>query len=143
MNQFTFDYLLFVFLASLGTLLLVTAYNRLNGLLLVGRRLSFTAGGLLVVVSFIWFFSSAPRNIPDTGAGLDGNEQAILFSLGAGAALVLILLLSSLRNLSMDGDPESRGIEALRHGTYLHLLLRGLRSRWISLFGRMKKHSSG
>lgn len=143
MTDFALDYLLFAFLSALGTLLLVTAHGRLNGLLLVGRKLSYVVGGLLVAGAFAWFFASAPRNVPDTGAGLDGNKQAILFTAGASAALALLLLLSSLRNWSMVGDPEGQGIEALRHGSYLRLLFRGLRDRWNSWYGRIKERSSG
>ena len=143
MIDFALDYLLFVFLSALGALLLVTAYNRLNGLLLVDRRLSMLAGVLLVAGAFIWFFTSEPRNAPDTGAGLDGNEQAILFVAGAGAALVLVLVLSSLRNWSMVGSRDERGIEALRSAGYLRLLFRGLRAHWNSWYGRMRQRSSG
>ena len=143
MTDFALEYLLFVFSSALGVLLLVTAYSRLNGLLLVGRSLSLLAGGLLVVGAFAWFYASEPRNVPDTGAGLDGNEQALLFVAGTGAALVLILILSSLRNWSMVKDPKERGIEALRHASYLRLLSRRLRSYWNSWYGRMKERSSG
>ena len=96
-----------------------------------------------MVGAFAWFFASEPRNVPDTGAGLDGNEQALLFVAGAGAALALVLILSSLRNWSMVKDPEGQGIEALRHASYLRLLSRRLRSYWNSWYGRMKERSSG
>ena len=143
MTDFALDYLIFVFLSALGVLLMVTGYGRLNGLLLVGRRLSMLAGVLLVAGAFAWFFISKPRNLPDTGAGLDGNEQALLFVTGAGAALVLFLALSSLRNWSMVGDPGQQGIEALRNASYLRLLFKGLRSRWDHWYGQMKEHFSG
>ena len=143
MADFALDYLGFVFLSAVGVLLVVAAYNRLDGLLFVGRRLSLLAGGLLIVGAFAWFFTSKARNVPDTGAGLDGNEQALLFIAGAGAALVLVLLLSSLRNWSMVGNPEKRGLEALRHSSYLRILFRELWSRWNSLYRRMRERSSG
>ena len=132
MTGFAFDYFILVFLSALGVLLLVTAHYRLTGLLLMGRKSSMATGGLLVVGAFIWFFASAPRNVPDTGAGLDGNQQAILFSIGSLAALVVVLALSSLRNRSMNGQSEARGIDALKEETYLRLIARKLRRRWNS-----------
>ena len=132
MTGFALDYLLFVFLSAFGILLMTTAYSRLNGLLLTSRRLSMLTGGLLLAGAFTWFFTSKPRNLPDTGAGLDGNEQALLFAIGSLAALVLVLTLSSLRNWRMVGEPDKHGIEALRDASYLRLLLRGLKSRWTS-----------
>ena len=143
MTSFALDYLIFVFLSALGVLLMVTGYGRLNGLMLVGRRLSMLAGVLLVAGTFTWFFISKPRNLPDTGAGLDGNEQALLFVTGAGAALVLILALSSLRNWSMTGEPDQQGIEALRNASYLRLLFKEVRGRWDHWYGQTKERSSG
>ena len=143
MTEFALDYLLFVFLSALGVLLVITAYSRLNGLLFASRRLSFLGGGVLVVGAFFWFFISKPRNVPDTSAGLDGNEQALLFVIGAGAALVLVLVLSSLRNWSMVGNSERQGMDALRDASYLRLLFGGLRGRWSSWYTWMKERSSG
>ncbi len=143
MTDFALDYLGMVFLSSLGVLLMVTAYGRLNGLLLVGRRLSILVGTVLTIVAFVWFFAPTPRNLPDTAGGLDGNEQALLFATGAGAALVLLLTFSSLRNWSMDARPEGHGVEALWKSSYLRLLFRRVKERWNHWFGRMKQRSSG
>ncbi|MSQ21925.1 MAG: hypothetical protein EXR53_01275 [Dehalococcoidia bacterium] len=143
MTDFALDYLAFVFLAALGVLLAVTAHSKLHGLLLVGRRLSVLLGGALTVAAFDWFFTSEPRNLPDTGAGLDGNEQAVLFALGAGAALALLLILSSLRNWSMGANAAGDGVEALRNSSYLRLLFKGTKDHWDHWYGRMKQHSSG
>ena len=143
MTSFALDYLIFVFSSALGVLLMVTAYSRLNGLLLVGRRLSMLAGVLLMAGAFAWFFISKPRNLPDTGAGLDGNEQALLFVTGAGAALVLVLVLSSLRNWSMVGNPDQQGLETLRDASYLRLLFKELRGRWNHWYRQTKERSSG
>ena len=132
MTGFAFDYFILVFFSALGVLLLITAYHRLTGLLLMGRKSSIAAGGLLVLGAFVWFFATAPRNVPDTGAGLDGNQQAVLFSIGSLAALAVVLALSSLRNRSMKGQSEARGIDALREETYLRLIARKLRRHWNS-----------
>mgnify|MGYP001056822926 CR=1 FL=1 len=132
MTGFALDYFMLVFLSALGVLLLVTAYHRLTGLLLMGRKSSIATGGLLVVGAFVRFFASEPRSIPDTGAVLDGNQQAVLFSISLLAALVVVLALSSLRNQSMNGQSEARGIDALREETYLRLIARKLRRPWNS-----------
>jgi hypothetical protein len=143
MTEFALDYLAFVFLSALGVLLVVTAYNRLNGLLMLGRRLSVLLGAALTTGAFNWFFVSKPRNLPDTGMGLDGNEQALLFAFGALAALTMLLILSSLRNWSMRANAAGDGLEALRSSSYLRLLFKGIKNRWNYWYNRMKEHSSG
>ena len=132
MTGFALDYFILAFVSALGVLLLVTAYHRLRGVMMMDRTLSMVAGGLLVVGVFVWFFASAPRNVPDTGAGLDGNQQTVLFSIGSLAALVVVLVISSLRNRGMAGHTEARGVDALREETYLRLIVRRLRRRWNS-----------
>ncbi|MDO8749903.1 MAG: hypothetical protein Q7K03_01990 [Dehalococcoidia bacterium] len=143
MTNFALDYLAFVFLSAVGVLLVVTAHSRLHGLLLVGRRLSILLGAALTVVAFTWFFTSKPRNLPDTGGGLDGNEQTLLFAVSAGAALALVLILSSVRNWSLGANAAGNGVEALRSSSYLRLLFKGMKDRWKHWNGRMKQHSSG
>lgn len=130
MSDFALDYLAFVFASAAGVIMVATAHAGLDGLLIAGRRLSYLAGLALVAGSAWWFFASEARNVPDTGAGLDGNEQAVLFILGAGAALALMLIVSSLRNWSMEADADAsraHGLDALRHGGYLRTLYRSVR----------------
>ena len=143
MHDYSLDYLLLVFASATGVLLVVTAHAGLAGLMVMGRRTSMIVGGALVVGSFGWFFASKPRNVPDTGPGLDGNEQALLFTLGASAALFLLLMVSSARNWSIASGESERGIEALKRVSYLRLLLEELRNRWNSWKVRTKGHSSG
>ena len=50
----TLDYFLLVFFASFGVVQLAAAWSRLNGLLLLGRRLSLVVAPLLVVAAFAW-----------------------------------------------------------------------------------------
>ena len=130
MSDFALDYLAFVFTSAVGVIMAATARSGLDGLLITGRRLSYLVSLTLIAGSTWWFFASQPRNVPDTGPGLDGNEQAVLFVLGAGAAMALILIVSSLRNWSMEAEaPEESGLDALRSGGYLRTLYRNLRRR--------------
>ena len=140
LGGFVLDYLLFVFIAALGVLQMVAAYSALRGLLFVRvRSLAFVLGLLITVAAFIWFFLSEPRNIGDTEGGLDGNQMSAFFALGAGLALVLTLLVSSIINRSMGSDGGSAGqqldtgLNALRQTTYLKALsstLSTLKDRW-------------
>ncbi len=130
MSDFALDYLAFVFASAVGVIMAATTRAGLDGLLITGRRLSYLVALALIGGSTWWFFASEPRNVPDTGLGLDCNEQAVLFVLGAGAALVLMLIVSSLRNWSMETEAsEEYGLDVLRNGGYLRTLYRSLRRR--------------
>ncbi|MBI4199984.1 MAG: hypothetical protein HY535_05890 [Chloroflexi bacterium] len=143
MTDFRLDYFLLVSAASFGILQWAFAYNRLEGLLLLPRRLSLLAGPALTVAAFAWFFLSTPRNVPDTAAGLDGNEQAALFAAGVGIALLAHLLLSSLSNWSMVGRQEHGGLEALRGANYVRTAMRRLGELWRSWQRQTNERSSG
>lgn len=130
MSDFALDYLAFVFTSAVGVIMAATARSGLDGLLITGRRLSYLVSLTLIAGSTWWFFASQPRNVPDTGPGLDGNEQAVLFVLGAVAAMALILIVSSLRNWFMEAEaPGENGLDALRSSGYLRALYRNLRRR--------------
>ena len=143
--DFRLDYLLFTFLAALGVLQLVAALNRLDGLLFIRPRgLAGAVGVLLVIGAFTWFFGTEPRNLPDTAGGLDGNQQTGLFAAGAGAALVLTLLLSSVLNFRRSrGSSETPGLDNLCHTTYIQALAHALGSWGRKWRQWMKKYSSG
>ena len=143
MPEFVLDYFVFVFFSALGVLLFVTAYYRLYGLMLFSRLISLVLGALLISGAVTWFFASEYRNAPDTAAGLDGNEQALLFAGGATLAIIFLLLVSSLRNWSMESKPDANGLDMLRHGNYWRLITKALRQRWDSWKERTNQHSSG
>ena len=131
MSGFGLDYFLFSLVSSVGVLQVAAAYSHLYGLMLFSRRLSAGAGLFLVVAAFTWFFTSEQRNIPDTAGGLDGNQQALLFSAAAGVALLLTLLASSVRHWSLGGgNQEVQGLDALRDSNYLRALLKELKEHW-------------
>ena len=129
------DYFLFVFLAALGVIQMAAAYNSLRGLLFFKPRpVAMVAGMAITAMAFVWFFASEPRNVPDTDGGLDGNQAAGLFALGAGLALLLTLIASSVSNRSLgNGDRDfSPGLDALRETTYIKALLTTVKKLWKS-----------
>ena len=120
-GSFILDYFLLVLVASCGLYQMAAAYNRLRGLMLLeSRSLTFLLGLGLWVGAFAWFFLSEPRNAPDTGAGLTGNEQFGYFFAGGGAALAVTLAATSLLNWGMGRKttPRAHGLDALRESNY-------------------------
>ena len=132
-GSFTLDYLLFVFMAAFGALQMAAAYGALRGLLLIRvRPLAFGAGLVIIVAAFLLFFLTEPRNISDTQGGLDGNQTARLFTLGASSAFVLTIILSSITNRAL-GKGQHRyacGLDALRETTYINALTTTLKDLW-------------
>ncbi|MBI4311873.1 MAG: hypothetical protein HY681_08830 [Chloroflexi bacterium] len=145
MYDFVWDYLLLSFLSSFGVLLYVTARSRLRGLYVMGRKLAQFLGMSLVIAAILWFFATEQRNIPDTLAGLDGNQQFALFSAGAASALVVLLLLSSLRNRTMEYRRSLHNLGALRYNSYVRMVATEVGSRWKSksLSKQTRRPSSG
>ncbi|PZC48404.1 MAG: hypothetical protein DK304_001441 [Chloroflexi bacterium] len=123
MSEFAVDYFSSVYVSALGTLIIVTSYYRLSGLMLLGRSISIMLGALLILVESYWFFASKYRNISDTAGGLDGNEQAFLFIAAAVAATFSLLVVSSIRNWSMKVESKLTGLSRLRNSNYIYLLL--------------------
>ena len=143
MSEFALDYFVLVFLSALGVLLFGTAYYRFYGLMLFSRLISLVLGALLISGAVTWFFASEYRNAPDTAAGLDGNEQTLLFAGGAVSAMIFLLLVSSLRNWSMKSKGDVDGLDMLRHSNYWRLITKALGQRWNSWKERTNQHSSG
>jgi hypothetical protein len=140
------DYLIMVFLSSLGVIQVACAYSRLRGLLFLGRPLwSALLGAGLVVAGFAWFFAPGPRLIPDTEGGLDGNSQTGLFAAGAGAAVAATMVVSSILNHRR--LPGLRvmvwGLEALRETIYLKALVQGVKELWRRWPEWTRRSSSG
>ena len=143
-TTFGLDYFLLVFFSAVGVLQVVAAYRRRLGLLFFKRTASYILGIGMLLVSFSWFFGSQPRNIPDTSAGLDGNQQAILFCSGTIVALIATLTVSSFLNWSVLKEEEQIvGLDALNQNTYARVMLKGIKSRWGHYIKLMKKFSSG
>jgi hypothetical protein len=136
LSSFAFDYVIFVFGSALGVLQFTFARAGLNGLLFLRPWPRLTQVLALVVVAgtSVWFFGSEPRNIPDTGAGLEANSQAWMFAVAtatAGAAIFLITSVIHHRwgrdhgwNSETDAWPPA-GVDWLRRTTFARAL--GLR----------------
>jgi hypothetical protein len=127
------DYFVFVFLASLGVVQIAAAYAGLRGLLFLrGRCSSALLGVGLLALGFTWFFAPGPRLIPDTQGGLNGNVQALVFTLAAGSALLFTLLVTSVVN-ARPRPPHvtpAVGRGAVREAPYLQTLGRSLALWW-------------
>ncbi len=131
--SFEADYILFIFLASLGVVQLAALKNRLKGLCFIRIPVLNLALALaLVAGSFLWFFISEPRNLPDTGDGLDGNQQAMYSVVAAISAVLFSLAATSLINLGIHrgGDRQESGLQAMRRATYFSALRRTLSRLW-------------
>ena len=132
MDGFALDYFILVFIASCGVIQIAAAYSRLHGLLILARPCMSTSLGLLLTLTpIIWFFISEPRNVPDTADGLDGNQQAALFTIGAIAAIFVTLVVSSLRNIRMKPSltHENSGLDALSKSNYVNALYTRIKSQ--------------
>ena len=130
---FAADYVLLIFLASLGVVQLAALKNRLKGLYFIRiPLLNFVAALVLVVGSFVWFFVSEPRNLPDTGGGLDGNQQAMFSVAAAVGAVLFTLATTSLLNAGFGRGEELKGtgLQALRRTNYFIALRRTMGRLW-------------
>lgn len=125
-SPFAPDYLFYSFLGALGVLQMVFAHQGLKGVLFV--RGSFSLSGLLgaalVLGAFSWFFLSEPRNLSDQTGGMDGNDQILAFTIAAGGAVIVTLLLTSIINYRWGKSTAhvGPGIGALRETTYTQAL---------------------
>ncbi len=108
MTPFEAAYSLWVFTSALGVVQFAAVRSNLHGLVVFRNRPRFTqaASVALVVLSFAWFFASGDRNVPDTGEGLDGVEQARFFAIAGAAAVAVLAAVSSIVNRRWAADNE-------------------------------------
>lgn len=130
------EYLLFIFLASVGVLQLVAARSGLKGLLFIRRPvLAYLLSLSAIAGSYWWFFFRDCRiDTVMRRSGLEGAQQFYFFCVGAFLALAFTLVASSLigavraRGHSMD-NPGCKGLDALRETSPFEAVRRSLRSR--------------
>ena len=119
---FILDYYILAFVASCGVLQMAATYSRLRGLLFFKNlALNLAAAAVFTVGSFVWFFSSEPRNLPDSAGGLNGNQQVGLFVLASASAVIFSFIVSSIHPLQsrQTAGTDSRGLETLKQCSYM------------------------
>lgn len=133
LSEFLIDYVLWVFISTLGVVQFASARNGLWGLLYMRRwPIATMLGSILVVlIAFLWFFITDERNQPDTGFGLDANVQAFWFATSAATAVIVTLATTSIVNHSWGRghgwDIRSRetppsGLTWLSRTTFFHAI---------------------
>ena len=127
------DYLLFVFMVSLGVLQLVAAWGRLGGLSFFRRRyLGYIFATVMVGVGYWWFFR-VDRNLHDFEGGISGPWLFAYLIAALITAILLTLIISSAAKArwgQSDLEGKQEGLENLKRMTYLQAIKRG--------FGRSK-----
>lgn len=111
LEPFAFDYALMVFSSTLGVVQFVAVKNNLFGIMIFRTRLVVTkfSSIALVIVPFVWFFFlGEPRNIPDTGPGLEANTQTIVFASSAAIAIAVTFVISSIVNHSWASNYKTK-----------------------------------
>lgn len=123
------DYLLFVFMVSLGVLQFVGARGRLEGISFFPRRyISYIFAALMVIGGYWWFFR-IDRNIPDTAGGISGPWLFAYLVAGLAIAMVLTLLVSSAVKARWgrpDSEGEQKGLEVLKRMTFIQAIIRAI-----------------
>ncbi len=130
MLSLSLDYLILVFCVCAGVIQITAAYSGLKGLLLLpSRRAAYALGLALPSGAFAWFVYVGDTGIPGDLGGIEGSEQFALFLLGAAVATALTASLASLLHMkgTLPGQPQP-GMEGLRDGTLLQLLILRIRS---------------
>jgi len=120
-------YFLFIFVSFLGMMQIAVTYAQLRGLSFFRRPLwSYTLGALLIIGSFIWFFSSGDRAQPTR---LEGGGQFALFFGGMVAAFIVTAVISSVIHHRTCSHVQGRGLEALKDATYFKIIATRFRSK--------------
>jgi len=131
-ETFGADYLLLVFMVSLGVLQLAAAWRRLGGLSLFFRRrcLGYIFAVVIIGAGY-WLFFSEPRDIPDYAGGLGGSQQFIYTLAGIAIASLLTFSVSSALNArwGRSGTGDEEGLDALKRMTYLQAVKRGFKGK--------------
>ena len=98
MSGFEFEYTLWVFLSTIGIFQYTALKNNLWGFVVLRNMPSITKilSILIIISSFLWFFLSEDRNVPDTTEGIDGVVQTRWFAIGAISAIAMLTFIASI-----------------------------------------------
>ena len=146
MFTFATDYYIFVFTATLGVMQVAVSLGNLRGLLVFKSRvLARSLGVAIALAAAVWFFTSETRNLNDQEGGLDANEQALFFFLGASTAVMATLSVSSLVNARMNGPRPAPGdgLDVLKSTSYARAVVHSLRFWWREWRTQTKSYFSG
>ena len=142
---FSHEYLLLVFIMCSGVVQVAAAYGDLRRLqFLSNRAFSLILGMSLMVSSLLWFFWEGGRNFPDTGEGIAGTTQFVLFILGGFLALMITFLFTSMMNFSKQIPMNTfDGLASLRETTFIQALVNNIGTLWKLFYKLTRKYSSG
>ncbi len=124
MSRLALEYFGLSFVAAVGVLQVVAAYNELRGVSFFGRKIyGYLFAALTVSPALASFFTWNSRN--PIGI-IEGREQFGFFMLALAAALIFTLVVSSLlKNGRLRGNhAQYDGLEALREITFFQALRR-------------------
>ena len=133
-SGFAIDYIVWVFVSTLGVVQAACALGGLRGLLFARAaptRANVTAGLGVAFAMAVWYFLDERRNLPDTTLGLDANVQARWFVIAASAAIGLTFLATSAINHRWgrahgwdpaSGAPPPEGFGWLARTTFLRAI---------------------
>ena len=116
------DYLILVFVASVGTLQIAAAYAKIGGLSLFNRPIiGYIFGSLIVFIVFFWFFGTDKRIGHDIVAG---SQQLGLFLAGIVIAVLVTVSIASIvkKRKFSNGKAQEAGLKALKHMTYFQAI---------------------
>ena len=119
------QYFLLILICSLGIIQLAALYGNLEGLqFFKSKKTCFLIGIFLIFISFLLFFKTGGRHIPDTAGGVAGSQQFALFFIGSFSSIILTFVVTSLVNRKRHCKPlDTNGLSALRETTFLNVLL--------------------
>lgn len=123
------DYILFVFMVSLGVLQFAAAWGRLEGISFFPRRYLGYIFAAVMVTGGYWLFFRIDRNVPDTAGGISGPWLFAYLVAGLAIAIVLTLLISSAVKARWgrpDSEGEQRGLEVLKRMTFIQAIIRAV-----------------
>ena len=140
------DYLILIFFACCGALQIAATCSGLDKMMYFeSRKLSRVFGIAVLLSSFLWFFGTSDRNLPDTDGGIPGTAQFFLFMIGACLAIAFTAIVTSFNNRSDQtvNIDDMVGLSRLKSITFFRAYKLTLVELWNILGKLIKKYSYG